>query len=32
MSVFVVKAFVAMRSLLLSQQDLAKKLADLGRT
>jgi hypothetical protein len=32
MSVFVVKAFVAMRSLLLTQQDLAKKLADLERT
>ena len=32
MSVFVVRAFVAMRSLLLTQQDLAKKLADLERT
>lgn len=32
MSVFVVKAFVAMRSLLLTQQDLAKKLADIERT
>ena len=32
MSVFVVKAFVAMRSLLLTQQDLAKKLAELERT
>lgn len=32
MSVFVVRAFVAMRSLLMTQQDLAKKLADLERT
>ncbi len=32
MSVFVVQAFVAMRSMLLNQGDLAKKLADLERT
>jgi len=32
MSVFVVQAFVAMRSMLLTQGDLAKKLADLERT
>jgi hypothetical protein len=32
MSVFVVRAFVAMRSLLMTQQDLAKKLAGLERT
>ena len=32
MSVFVVRAFVAMRSLLMTQQDLAKKLAALERT
>jgi len=32
MSVFVVKAFVAMRSMLTGQRDLAKKLADLERT
>ena len=32
MSVFVVKAFVAMRSLLLTQRDLAKKLAELEST
>lgn len=32
MSVFVVKAFVAMRSMLTEQRDLAKKLADLERT
>ena len=32
MSVFVVKAFVAMRSMLTEQRDLAKKLAELERT
>ena len=32
MSVFVVQAFVAMRSMLMTQGDLAKKLADLERT
>jgi len=32
MSVFVVQAFVAMRSMLLNQRDLAKQLADLERT
>jgi hypothetical protein len=32
MSVFVVKAFVAMRSMLTGQRDLAKKLAELERT
>jgi hypothetical protein len=32
MSVFVVRAFTAMRSILTSQQDLAKKLADLEHT
>ncbi|MFZ4394855.1 MAG: ORF6N domain-containing protein [Kiritimatiellia bacterium] len=32
MSVYVVRAFVAMRSLLVSQQGLAKKLAELERT
>ena len=32
MSVFVVQAFVAMRAMLLTQGDLAKKLADLERT
>jgi hypothetical protein len=32
MSVFVVRAFVAMRSMLMTQQDLAKKLAALERT
>ncbi|MEI7900170.1 MAG: ORF6N domain-containing protein [bacterium] len=32
MSVFVVRAFVAMRSLLMTQRDLAKKLAALERT
>jgi len=32
MSVFVVKAFVAMRSMLTEQRDLSKKLAELERT
>jgi len=32
MSVFVVKAFIAMRSLLVTQQGLAKKLAELERS
>ncbi len=32
MSVFVIKAFVAMRSMLTEQRDMAKKLADLERT
>lgn len=32
MSVFVVRAFVAMRSMLVSQQGLAKKLAELEKT